>query len=147
MLKVDPKKNMLFNPEESIDFNGNTGPFIQYTYARIQSILRKAKEQNIEIPQKIAQNIKFNKKEIELIKMQHKLPEIIQEAAKNYSPAFVANFVYDLVKEFNQFYHDISILKEENEEVKKFRLALAKSVGNTIKTCMNLLGIDVPERM
>jgi len=147
ILKVDPKKNMTFNPKESIDFNGNTGPFIQYTYARIQSILRKAAEQNILIPQKIDASIELNSKEIELIKYQHKLPEMIQEAANNFSPALIANFVYDLVKEFNQFYHEFSILKEENLEIKMFRLALAKSIGNSIKTCMSILGIDVPDRM
>ena len=146
ILKVDPRKNMTFNPNESIDFNGNTGPFIQYTYARIQSILRKAKEQEIEIPNEF-NYLNINKKEIDLLKYLHRLPQTVQEAAAGYSPALIANFVYELVKEFNQFYHEFSILKETDENAKKFRLMLSKSVAYAIKNCMNLLGIDVPERM
>ncbi len=147
ILKVDPRKNMTFNPNESIDFNGNTGPFIQYTYARIQSILRKAKEQNIELPEKVENSIFLHEKEVELIKNLHLLPEIIQEAAQNYSPALIANYIYDLVKEFNQYYHEFSILKEENKEIRKFRLLLSRFVGDSIKNMMQLLGINVPERM
>lgn len=146
ILKVDPRKNMTFNPNESIDFNGNTGPFIQYTYARIQSILRKASEMNIAIQNEF-KVLNINKKEIDLIKYLHRLPETIQEAAANYSPALIANFVYELVKEFNQFYHEFSILKEEDEMVRSFRLSLSKSIAYAIKNCMNLLGIAVPERM
>jgi len=147
ILKVDPKKRMMFNPQESIDFNGNTGPFIQYTHARIKSLLQKAKQKNIEIPTATNQAIELNNKEIALIKLLYKLPEIIAESAKNYSPALVANYAYDLVKEYNQFYQEINILREENLPLKQFRLLLSQTVARTIKTCMGLLGIDVPERM
>ena len=145
MLKVDPKKQMMFNPEESVDFNGNTGPFIQYTYARIQSILRKADFdfQNVVV----SSEIELHEKEKELIKQVQLFPEIIQSAAANHSPALIANYTYDLVKEFNSFYQQVSILGEENHDIKVFRVQLSKSVGNTIKNAFQLLGIDVPERM
>jgi arginyl-tRNA synthetase len=147
ILKVDPKRRMLFNPQESIDFNGNTGPFIQYTYARIQSVLRKAKEQKIEFDKKVAISISISKKEVQLIKLIDKFPEIVTEAGKNLSPALIANYCYELVKEYNQFYHDYSILREEIIEFRNFRLALSNLTGRIIKTSMNLLGIDVPEKM
>ena len=145
MLKVDPKKQMMFNPEESVDFNGNTGPFIQYTYARIQSILRKADFdfQNVVV----SSEVELHEKEKELIKQVQLFPEIIQSAAANHSPALIANYTYDLVKEFNSFYQQVSILGEENHDIKVFRVQLSKSVGNTIKNAFQLLGIDVPERM
>ena len=146
ILKVDPKKTMLFNPEESIDFNGNTGPFIQYTYARIQSVLRKAADAAIEIPTQISA-IEMNDKESSLIKILVAFPEIVKEAGINHSPALVANFVYELVKEFNQYYHDFTIMNEPDEEIRKFRLLLAKTIGETIKNGFLLLGIEVPERM
>ena len=146
ILKVDPKKTMLFNPEESIDFNGNTGPFIQYTYARIQSVLRKASDAGIEIPGQIT-GIEMNDKESALIKILVTFPDVVKEAGENHSPALVANFVYELVKEFNQFYHDFTIMNEPNDEIRKFRLLLAKTIGHTIKNGFSLLGIEVPERM
>lgn len=143
MLKVDPKKQMLFNPEESVDFAGNTGPFIQYTYARIQSILRKADfDTSISIS-----GLELHEKEKELIKQVQLFPEVIQNAAANHSPALIANYTYDLVKEFNSFYQQVSILGEENHDKKVFRVQLSKSVGNTIKNAFQLLGIEVPERM
>lgn len=143
MLKVDPKKQMMFNPEESVDFTGNTGPFIQYTYARIQSILRKADfDTSISIS-----GLELHEKEKELIKQVQLFPEVIQNAAANHSPALVANYAYDLVKEFNSFYQQVSILGEENHDKKVFRVQLSKSVGNTIKNAFQLLGIEVPERM
>jgi len=143
MLKVDPKKKMMFNPEESVDFAGNTGPFIQYTYARIQSILRKADfDTSISIS-----GLELHEKEKELIKQVQLFPEVIQNAAENHSPALVANYTYDLVKEFNSFYQQVSILGEENHDKKVFRVQLSKSVGNTIKNSFQLLGIEVPERM
>lgn len=147
ILKVDPKKNMLFDPKESIDFNGNTGPFVQYSYARIQSIFRKAADQNIKISDfqdSIALPVD---KEKSLIRMIYKFPAVVSDAGKNLSPAVIANYVYDLSKEFNQFYHDCPILKEENTEVRNLRLHLSKQTGKIIKKSMNLLGIDVPERM
>lgn len=146
MLKVDPKKGMMFNPEESIDFNGNTGPFIQYTYARIQSVLRKAQEAGVEIPS-IAPSVAPNAKEVELIKTLSRYSVVVADAGKNHSPALIANYVYELVKTFNQFYHDYSINKEENKEVQSFRLVLAEQVGKVIKSGFSLLGIEVPERM
>ena len=146
ILKVDPKKTMLFNPEESIDFNGNTGPFIQYTYARIQSVLRKAADAGIVIPGQVTA-IKLNDKESALIKILSTFPVVVKEAGDNHSPALVANFVYELVKEFNQFYHDFTIMNEPDEEVRKFRLLLAKTIGTTIRNGFSLLGIEVPERM
>lgn len=144
MLKVDPKKTMMFNPEESVDFNGNTGPFIQYTFARIQSILRKA---DFKYKNKIVSGITLHEKEKELIKQLQLFPEVIQSAAANYSPALIANYTYDLVKEFNSFYQNVSILGEDNIDLKIFRVQLANSVGNTIKNAFSLLGINVPERM
>ncbi|MEI8112286.1 MAG: arginine--tRNA ligase [Bacteroidia bacterium] len=147
MLKVDPKKNMLFNPEESIDFNGNTGPFIQYTYARIRSVLRKATDRDIELVRRINITSGIPAKELQLIKLISQFPVAIKEAGDNYSPALVANYIYELVKEFNQFYHEFPILIEENIEIRNLRLVLAETVGKTIKTGMKLLGIDVPERM
>ena len=146
ILKVDPRKNMTFNPQESIDFNGNTGPFIQYTHARIQSVLRKAAEQDIEIPTQVGE-VEISEKEEGLVQMLLEFPTIIQQAAEEYNVSLVANYVYDLVKEYNQFYHDFSILREENESLKVFRLMLSKNVALTIKKGMSLLGIDVPERM
>jgi len=142
MLKVDPKKSMMFNPEESVDFAGNTGPFIQYTYARIQSILRKA---TFDTTQKVT--IELHPKEKELIKQIELFPEVIQNAAHNHSPALVANYTYDLVKEFNSFYQNVSILGEENQDKKVFRVQLSKKVADTIKLAFGLLGIEVPERM
>jgi len=143
MLKVDPKKSMMFNPEESVDFAGNTGPFIQYTYARIQSILRKA-DFDFVIPNVIEV---LHAKEKELIKQIELFPEVIQNAAQNHSPALIANYTYDLVKEFNSFYQNVSILGEENHDTKVFRVQLSKKVADTIKLAFGLLGIEVPERM
>ena len=147
ILKVDPRKNMVFNPKESIDFNGNTGPFIQYTYARIQSVLRKAGEQQIELPEALDTSVPINEKEALLIQMLLEFETVVKEAADNYSPALIANYIYDLVKEYNQFYHDFPILREENEPLKVFRLILSKNVGIVARTAFSLLGIDVPERM
>jgi len=147
ILKVDPKKNMLFNPQESIDFNGNTGPFIQYTYARIRSVLRKAEDRGIEINRALPASTELAIKELQLIKSVSQFPVIVKEAGEMYSPAVIANYVYELVKEFNQFYHEFSILAEENEAKRNTRLVLSETVGKTIKTGMKLLGIDVPERM
>ena len=144
MLKVDPKKQMLFNPEESVDFNGNTGPFIQYTFARIQSILRKA---DFDYKNVVSSAIEIHEKEKELIKQLQLFPDVIQSAAAQHSPALIANYTYDLVKEFNSFYQQVSILGEENQDKKVFRVQLAKAVGNTIKNAFSLLGINVPERM
>ena len=145
MLKVDPKKQMLFNPEESVDFNGNTGPFIQYTYARIQSILRKA---DFDYSKTITSSeVEMHEKEKELIKQVQLFPEVIQNAAANYSPALIANYTYDLVKEFNSFYQNVSILGETDVNKKTFRVQLSKTVGQTIKNAFHLLGIQVPERM
>ena len=142
MLKVDPKKSMMFNPEESVDFAGNTGPFIQYTYARIQSILRKA---TFDTSKNNATEL--HPKEKELLKQIALFPEVIQNAAHNHSPALVANYTYDLVKEFNSFYQNVSILGEENQDKKVFRVQLSQKVSDTIKLAFGLLGIDVPERM
>ncbi|MGQ8338538.1 arginine--tRNA ligase [Sunxiuqinia sp. A32] len=147
ILKVDPKKNMLFNPEESIDFNGNTGPFIQYTHARIRSVLRKATDRNIDINYELAGNLELSQKEKELIKSTSLFPSVVKEAGDNYSPALVANYVYDLVKEYNQFYHDHSIIAEENVDVRNMRLVLSETVAKIIKLGMALMGISVPERM
>jgi len=142
ILKVDPKKRILFNPEESVDFQGNTGPFIQYTYARIQSILRKGelsvKSTNLEV---------LHPKEKELIKQLQLFPETIQQAAAQYSPALIANYTYELVKSFNSFYQNVSILGADFEEEKSFRIKLSRAVSDVIKTAFGLLGIDVPERM
>lgn len=147
ILKVDPRKNMTFNPKESIDFNGNTGPFIQYTYARICSLLRKAAEQDIELPNRLPANITLSEKEEGLIQLTADFPSVVKEAGNEYSPAIVANYIYDLVKEYNQFYHDFSILREENVEIKVFRLVLSANVAKVVKSGMSLLGIEVPERM
>ena len=147
ILKVDARKNMTFNPQESIDFNGNTGPFIQYTYARIRSVLRKAEEVGLQIPADLKMDIQLNEKEESLIQHLADFPATIAEAAKGYSPSDIANYTYDLVKEFNQFYHDFSILREENEQLKLFRLALSANVAKVIRLAMSLLGIEVPERM
>lgn len=147
ILKVDPKKNMLFNPEESIDFNGNTGPFIQYTYARIRSVLRKAADRGLEINQTIDGGLPIGAKELQLIKSISQFPVAVKEAGDNYSPALIANYIYELVKEFNQFYHEFPIIIEENADIRNLRLVIAETVGKTLKTGMKLLGIDVPERM
>jgi len=147
ILKVDPKKNMLFNPEESIDLNGNTGPSVQYTYTRIQSILRKAEELDIFIPVKLDPEIGINAKEIQLLKMIHKFPEVVEEAGTNYSPALIANFAYELSKEYNQYYHDFMIVKEEDVAIRELRLVLSEMIGRVLKSALKLLGIDVPERM
>lgn len=146
ILKVDPKKNMIFNPKESIDFNGNTGPFIQYSYARINSILRKAGEQNIELILK-GDTGEMQEKEMHMIKLLHKYKETVLEAAENMSPAIVANYVFDLAKEFNQFYHEHKILKEPDEQLRLRRLVISCQVARTIKSSMRLLGADVPEKM
>ncbi len=146
ILKVDPRKNMTFNPKESIDFNGNTGSFIQYTYARIRSLLRKAEELGIALPATFA-GLTISTKEQELIAKVAEYADIVEEAARTYSPAVIANYIYDLVKEYNQFYHEFSILKEENEELRAFRLALSEVVARTIAAGFSLLGIEMPERM
>lgn len=146
ILKVDPRKNMTFNPKESIDFNGNTGPFIQYTYARIQSVLRKAAEAGISEAYN-ADAVVLSEKEVSLIQCLTDFPSLVEEAGRTYSPALIANYAYDLVKEYNQFYHDFSILREENADVRAFRLNLSRTVGDIIKRAMWLLGIEVPERM
>lgn len=147
ILKVDPKKNMTFNPEESIDFNGNTGPFIQYTHARIKSVLRKAEEQGIVHNINVNENVPISEKETNLIQLLASYPTIVREAGNQFSPAVIANFTYELVKEYNQFYHDHSILKEENLDLRGLRLVLSATVADVIKNSMALLGIDVPERM
>lgn len=147
ILKVDPKKNMTFNPKESIDFNGNTGPFIQYTHARIQSILRKAAEQGISIPTTLSANISLSVKEEGLVQQVAEYASIVKQAGDEYNPALIANYIYDLVKEYNQFYHDYTILKEENADLKNFRLILSDNVGRVVKSGMSLLGIGVPDRM
>ena len=147
ILKVDPKKNMTFDPRESVDFNGNTGPFIQYTYARIQSVLRKAKERGMEWGGKPETEILLENKEKELVKLLKDFEGIVQESGKNFSPALLANYIYELVKEYNQFYHDISILREDNPSKRDFRLCLSEMTGRVIDMGMSLLGIEVPERM
>ena len=145
MLKVDARKNMLFNPKESIDFNGNTGPFIQYTYARTRSIVRKAAEAGININTAVPATI--SEKECAVIRMLGEFPAVVRQAGTDYSPSDIANYAYELAKEYNQFYHDFSILREEDEAAKAFRVLLTDNVGKVIKTAMNLLGIEVPERM
>ena len=147
ILKVDPKKNMTFNPKESIDFNGNTGPFIQYTHARIQSIMRKAAEQGISIPTTLSADISLSVKEEGLVQQVAEYASIVKQAGDEYNPALIANYIYDLVKEYNQFYHDYTILKEENTDLKNFRLILSDNVGRVVKSGMSLLGIEVPDRM
>jgi arginyl-tRNA synthetase len=145
LLKVDPRKNMTFNPQESIDFNGNTGPFIQYTYARIRSVLRRAEEAGF--GRVDYANVEPNDKEISLIQSLADYPSTVAEAGRSYSPALIANYAYALVKEYNQFYHDYSILREENENVRALRLALSEATSRVIRSAMSLLGIRVPERM
>ena len=147
ILKVDARKNMLFNPEESIDFNGNTGPFIQYTYARIRSILRKTQAEGIAIPAQLGENMPLNEKEIELIQKLNEFGAAVEQAGKDYSPSGIANYCYELTKAFNQFYHDYSILGADTDDEKIVRLVLAQNVGKTLKNGMALLGIEVPERM
>ena len=145
ILKVDPKKNMTFNPKESIDFNGNTGPFIQYTHARIRSVLRKADEQAIAIEPSSLDAI--SDKETFLVRLLMQFPDVVKEAGDEFSPALIANYIYNLVKEYNQFYHDFPILREETAEVRNFRLLLSANVAKIVKTGMGLLGIQVPEKM
>lgn len=147
ILKVDARKNMLFNPEESIDFNGNTGPFIQYTYARIRSIMRKAEAEGIVLPTVLPDTLPLNEKEVQLIQKLNSFEAVVEQAGKDYSPSGIANYCYELTKDFNQFYHDYSILNAESGEAKTLRLALARNVAKTIKNGMQLLGIEVPERM
>ena len=147
ILKVDARKNMTFNPKASIDFNGNTGPFIQYTYARIRSVLRKAAEAGIVIPEVLPANIELSEKEEGLIQMVADFAAVVRQAGEDYSPSGIANYVYDLVKEYNQFYHDFSILREENEDVKLFRIALSANIAKVVRLGMGLLGIEVPDRM
>ena len=147
ILKVDARKNMLFNPAESIDFNGNTGPFIQYTYARIRSVLRKAAAEGLNIPEHLDKTVEINEKEMNLIQNISDFAATVKQAGTDYNPSCIANYCYDLVKEYNQFYHDYSILREEDEKKKIFRLALSAEVSKIIKLGMSLLGIEVPERM
>ena len=147
ILKVDARKNMLFNPEESNDFNGNTGPFIQYTYARIRSIMRKAAADGITIPAALPEDAPLNEKEINLIQKMNDFGAAVAQAGVDYSPSGIANYCYELVKEFNQFYHDYSILNAERDDEKLTRLVLAQNVAKIVKSAMALLGIEVPERM
>ena len=147
ILKVDARKNMLFNPEESIDFNGNTGPFIQYTYARIRSILRKAAEQGIEIPATLPASAGLSDKEVSLIQHLNDFGQVVRQAGQDYNPSCIANYCYDLVKEYNQFYHDFSVLREEDKDKQIVRLALSQAVSKVVKNGLGLLGIEVPERM
>ena len=147
ILKVDARKNMTFNPKESIDFNGNTGPFIQYTYARIRSVLRKAQEAGLTIPAQLPVGVELSEKEEGLIQMIADFAAVVQQAGEDYSPSVIANYCYDLVKEYNQFYHDFSILREPNEALKTFRLVLSANVAKVVRLGMGILGIEVPERM
>jgi len=147
ILKVDPKKNMTFNPKESIDFNGNTGPFIQYTHARIKSVLRKAEEQEIPVPESLQADIVLSEKEEGLVQLLAEFPDIVKQAGSEYNVSLIGNYVYDLAKEFNQFYHDFPMLREKDEALRAFRLLLSKNVALIIKKGMSLLGIDVPEQM
>ena len=147
ILKVDPRKNMTFNPKESIDFNGNTGPFIQYTHARIKSVLRKAADQGIDYSRLPEAELNISEKESYLIQLLTGFPAVVKQSGDEFSPALIANYIYDLVKEYNQFYHDFSILREENVALKQFRLVLSASIAKVIKSGMALLGIEVPERM
>ena len=147
ILKVDPVRTMLFNPKESIDFNGNTGPFIQYTYVRIKSVLRKAEDLKISIPQTVSLDVQVNEQEIQLIKLVYSFPELLQEAGRQYSPALLANYLYELVKAFNQFYQHSTIINEENSELRGFRLSLASFVARHIQDGMRIMGIEMPERM
>jgi arginyl-tRNA synthetase len=148
ILKVDPKKNMVFNPQESIDFNGNTGPFIQYTYARIQSVLRRSNMDftctgSVAVPT----DVPINEKEVILIQRLSEFPAVVEEAAINFSPAVIANYLYELVKEYNQFYHDYSILQVDNAGIRQFRLLLSYQIGEVVATGLKLLGIQAPQRM
>mgnify|MGYP000855896713 FL=1 len=147
ILKVDPKKNMTFNPKESIDFNGNTGPFIQYTHARIKSVLRKAEEQEIPVPESLQADIVLSEKEEGLVQLLAEFPDIVKQAGSEYNVSLIGNYVYDLAKEFNQFYHDFPMLREKDEALRAFRLLLSKNVALIIKKGMSLFGIDVPEQM
>ena len=147
ILKVDPRKNMTFNPKESIDFNGNTGSFIQYTYARIRSVLRKAAEQGLTVPATLPTDTPINAKEQALVQSLADFADVVREAGETYSPACIANYTYDLVREFNQFYHDYSILGEADERVRTLRLTLSAETAKVILTAMSLLGIEMPERM
>ena len=146
LLKVDPRKNMVFNPKESIDFNGNTGPFIQYTYARIKSVLRKAEESGVVISD-LQADLQLSDKEAGLVQTLAAFPAVVAQAGVEYSPSQIANYIYDLVKQYNQFYHDFQILKEENEALRSFRLVLSRNVAKVISRGMSLLGIQVPEKM
>ena len=146
ILKVDPRRGMVFNPEESVDFQGNTGPFIQYTYARIQSIVRRAREEGVSEEWSL-EGVELHEKEKELLKIMQQFPETIQQAAKQYSPALIANYTYDLVREFNSFYQNVSILGVEDKQIKAFRVALSSAVGSIVKNAFRLLGIEVPNRM
>ena len=147
ILKVDPRKNMTFNPKESIDFNGNTGPFIQYTHARIISVLRKAEEQGIDHSTLKNTQLEISEKENYLIQLIAEFPTVVKQAGEEFSPALIANYIYELVKEYNQFYHDFSILREENDDLRNLRLVISETIASVIKTGMGLLGIEVPERM
>ena len=148
IIKVDPKKTMLFDPKESIDFNGNTGPFIQYTHARIRSILRKAAEKGLEYgPESVSADMPLSAKEVRIIKILNQFPAKIAEGGEAHSPAVIANYAYDLAKEFNQYYHDTPILREENEAVLKYRLTLISSLAKVLVKAMSILGITLPERM
>ncbi|MFO7368889.1 MAG: arginine--tRNA ligase [Bacteroidales bacterium] len=147
MLKVDPVKNMLFNPRESIDFDGNTGPFIQYTYTRIRSVFRKADEMGVRMPDESAVAVALNSKEKNLVKMIHEFPSVVKDAGNTFNPSMIANFIYDMVKEYNQFYHDYSILKEENPEIRDMRLVMSFVTAGILKRGMEMLGIEMPERM
>jgi arginyl-tRNA synthetase len=147
ILKVDPKKNMTFDPRESIDFNGNTGPFIQYSYARINSLLDKARDNNITMPRQIDDQISLNEKETQLVKLIHKFPVVISEAAEQMNPSEIANFVYDIAKEYNQFYHDNPVIKAESSKKIDLRIMLSIQVAKVIREGMWLLGIDLPKRM
>lgn len=147
IIKVDPKKNMTFNPKESIDFNGNTGPFIQYTYARIQSVFRKAEDMGLSVSDILCGGLNLSVKEENLVQLVGEYAGVVKQAGDEFNPALIANYIYDLAKEFNQFYHDFSILKENDAELKLFRLILSFNVGKIIKSGMSLLGIDVPDRM
>ena len=147
ILKVDPKKNMTFDPKESVDFNGNTGPFIQYSYARINSLLDKASQKQLSLPEEVDIQTILNSKEIQLIKLIHQFPSIISEAAEEMNPSVIANFVYELAREFNQFYHDYSVLSAESQQLIEMRMLLSVQVSKVIRESMWLLGIDLPERM
>ena len=147
LLKVDARKNMLFNPEESIDFNGNTGPFIQYTYARIRSILRKAADTGLDYRHLPAAVPALSTKEEEIVARVAEFAAVVRQAGQDYSPSVIANYCYDLTKEYNQFYHDYSVLREEDEAKRQFRLVLSANVAKVIRLGMSLLGIEMPERM